>query len=204
MTLIFIGITAAFSILAFNRRELLYKYQFNAYQIIRRKQYLRLLLHGFLHANWTHLLVNMFVLYSFGRSLETYFQHVFGPGSYLIFSLLYLTAIMIAPLYSLIKNRNNYIYNAVGASGAVSAIVFAEIIFDPWNKIYFFGLVPIPGIVFAVLYLLYSWQMSKKPGENIAHDTHFVGAIYGFIFPFLFSPQLFPYFIEQLTSIFAR
>ncbi|MCD6347200.1 MAG: rhomboid family intramembrane serine protease, partial [Bacteroidales bacterium] len=183
MTIVFIVLTAGLSILAFNRREILYKYQFNAYQIIHRKQYLRLILHGFLHANWTHLLVNMLVLYSFGRSLEMYFQHIFGKMAPIYFSALYLGAILIAPLYSLVKNRNNSFYNAVGASGAVSAVVFAAIFFDPWNKIYFFGLLPIPGIIFAILYLVYSWQMSRKEGDNIAHDTHFIGAVFGFIFP---------------------
>jgi len=203
MTLIIIGITCIFSIIAFNKRELFYKYQFNAYQITKRKQYSRLILHGFLHANWTHLFVNMIVLYSFGRSLESYFQHIFGPSSTILFVLLYLSAIVIAPVYSLIKKRNDSLYNAVGASGAVSAVLFASIVFDPWSKIYFFAVLPIPGIVFAVLYLIYSWQMSKRPGENIAHDAHFFGSIYGFIFPFIFNPQLFPRFIDQITSILS-
>jgi len=201
MTILFIAITAGFSILAFNQREILYKYQFNAYQILKRKQYLRLLLHGFLHANWPHLLVNMIVLYSFGRSLEMHFQHVFGALSSVYFSVFYLSAILVAPLYSLVKNRNNSYYNAVGASGAVSSIVFAAIFFDPWSKIYFFGLLPVPGIIFAVLYLVYSWQMSKKPGDNIAHDAHFFGALYGLIFPVLLKPQLLGFFVDQLLSI---
>lgn len=201
MTIIFIALTVGFSILAFNRSEILYKYQFNAYQILKRKQYLRLILHGFLHANWSHLLINMIVLYSFGRSLEERFMHVFGPLAAIYFTIFYITAILVAPLYSLIKNRNNFLYNAVGASGAVSAIVFAEIIFAPWSKIYFFGVLPIPGIVFAVLYLIYSWQMSKKQGDNIAHDTHFFGAIYGLVFPIILQPQLLSYFIDQLLSI---
>lgn len=204
MTLVLIAITSAFSIFAFSKRELLYKYQFNAYQILKRRQYLRLILHGFLHANWTHLLVNMIVLYSFGRGLESYFSHIFGSAASFLFTLLYLSAIVVSPLYSLIKNRNNYLYNAVGASGAVSAVVFAAIVFDPWSKIYFFGILPIPGILFAALYLVYSWQMSKKEGDNVAHDTHFFGALYGLIFPFIIHPPLFPFFMEQLLSIFSR
>ncbi|MBT7462935.1 MAG: rhomboid family intramembrane serine protease, partial [Bacteroidetes bacterium] len=174
--------------------------QFNAYQIIRRKQYLRLLLHGFLHANWTHLLVNMLVFYSFGRSLEVFFQHLFGQLAPLYFAALYILAIIISPIYSLIKHRNNYHYNAVGASGAVSAVVFASIFFAPWEKIYFFGLVPIPGIIFAFLYLIYCWQMSKKDGDNIAHDAHFFGAVFGLLFPIILNPKLLSYFIEQLLG----
>ena len=200
ITIVFIVLTAGFSILAFYKHEILYKYQFNAYQIIRRKQYLRLLLHGFLHANWTHLLVNMLVFYSFGRSLEVFFQHLFGQLAPLYFSALYILAIIISPVYSLIKHRNNYHYNAVGASGAVSAVVFASIFFAPWEKIYFFGLVPIPGIIFAFLYLIYCWQMSKKDGDNIAHDAHFFGAVFGLLFPILLNPKLLSYFIEQLLG----
>ena len=201
MTYILIGITAIFSITAFSQREILYKYQFNPYQILKRRQYARLLLHGFLHANWTHLLVNMFVLFSFGRALEEYFGQAFGQQGTILYVTLYLTAILISPLWSLIRRRNDYLYNAVGASGAVSAIVFAEIVFHPWQKIYFFGLLPIPGILFALLYLIYSWQMSRRPGDNIAHDAHFLGAVYGFIFPFLFNPELISYFIDQFLTV---
>ncbi len=203
MTIIIILLTAGFSIFAFSKSEILYKYQFNAYQILKRKQYLRLLLHGFLHANWSHLLVNMIVLFSFGRNLEIHFQHVFGPWASFYFCLFYLSALLVSPLYSLYKNRNNSLYNAVGASGAVAAIVFAEIFFDPWSKIYFFGILPMPGIVFAGLYLVYSWQMSKKSGDNIAHDTHFFGAIFGLVFPILLKPQLLGFFIDQLLSVIS-
>lgn len=201
MTIIFIALTVGFSILAFNRSEIRYKYQFNAYQILKRKQYLRLILHGFLHANWTHLLVNMIILYSFGRNLEKHFASEFGSLSSVYFSIFYITSILVAPVYSLIKNRDNYLYNAVGASGAVSAIVFAAIFFEPWSKVYFFGLLPVPGIVFAGLYLIYSWQMSKKKGDNIAHDTHFFGAIYGLLFPIILNPQLLSIFVDELFSI---
>lgn len=201
MTLLFIALTSGFSIWAFSQKEILYKFQFNAYQILKRKQYARLILHGFLHANWPHLLVNMIVLFSFGNSVEKYFSQIFGSAYHLYFAIFYLSAVVIAPLYSLIKQKDNYLYNAVGASGAVSAVVFAGILFDPWSKIYFFGLLPIPGILFAVLYLVYSWQMSKRPGDNIAHDTHFVGALYGLAFPILLKPQLISYFVDQLLSI---
>ncbi len=200
MTFFFIAITAIFSILAFNRLEILYKYQFNAYQITKRKQFLRLLLHGFLHTNWTHLIVNMIVLYSFGRYLEASFDHIFGQLSSVYFSLLYILGILISPVYALIKHRNNFHYNAVGASGAVSAVVFASILLEPWNKIYFFGLLPMPGILFAVLYLLYCWQMAKKSRDNVAHDTHFAGAIFGLVFPILLNPSLFTFFIDQLLG----
>lgn len=199
MTIIIILITSVFSIIAFSQHSLIYKYQFNPYQILKRRQYPRLILHAFLHASWTHLIVNMLVLYSFGSVLERYFQQFFGANWIPYYLILYFGAILVSPLYALIKHRNDYLYNAVGASGAVSAVVFAAIFFDPWNKIYFFGMIPMPGIVFAVLYLIYSWLMSSRSKDNIAHDTHFFGALYGFLLPILLNPDLFSFFIRQLT-----
>jgi len=200
MTIIIIALTCIISILAFNKTQLIYRYQFNSYQILRRKQYIRLISHAFLHANWTHLIINMLVFLSFGQSLERSFKAMFGSPGILFFLLLYFGAVIISPLYSLIKQRDNYMYNAVGASGAVSAVVFANIFLAPWKQIYFFGIIPIPGIVFALLYLIYSWQMSKRNRDNIAHDTHFLGAVFGLVFPVILNPQLFGSFIEQLIS----
>ncbi len=200
MTIIIIIITSVFSILAFKQTGLIYKFQFNPYQITHRRQFARMLMHGFLHANWTHLLINMLVLYSFGEALEHHFQEFFGSRWIPYYFLLYFGAILVSPLYALVRNRNNYKYNAVGASGAVSAVIFAVICFDPWNNIYFFALLPVPGIVFALLYLIYSWVMSRKGQDNVAHDTHFFGAIYGFLLPFILDPDLFSRFIRLLTK----
>ncbi len=200
MTLIIIILTTGFSLLAFRNHGLIYKYQFNPYQILKRKQYARLILHAFLHANLTHLLVNMLVLYSFGVALEKYFQSVFSDRWIPYYLFLYLGAILISPLYALIRHRNDYLYNAVGASGAVSAVVFATIFFDPWNKIYFFGLLPVPGIVFGAIYLIYSWIMSRKSGDNVAHDTHFFGALFGFAVPIILNPSLAGYFFSRLLG----
>jgi membrane associated rhomboid family serine protease len=200
MTLIIILLTTGFSLLAFRNHGLIYKYQFNPYQILKRKQYARLILHAFLHANLTHLLVNMLVLYSFGIALEKYFQGFFGERWIPYYLFLYLGAILISPLYALIRHRNDYLYNAVGASGAVSAVVFATIFFDPWNKIYFFGLLPVPGIIFGGIYLIYSWIMSRKSGDNVAHDTHFFGALFGFAVPIILDPTLLSYFFSRLTG----
>jgi membrane associated rhomboid family serine protease len=199
LTLVIVLITSIFSVLAFSHHSLIYKYQFNPYQIINRRQYERLILHAFLHANWTHLIINMLVLYSFGIALERYFQQYFGANWIPYYLILYFGAILVSPLYSLFKHRKDYLYNAVGASGAVSAVVFATIFFDPWNKIYFFMAIPMPGIVFAVLYLVYSWVQSIRSKDNIAHDTHFFGALFGFLMPILLNPDLLNLFIRQLT-----
>jgi membrane associated rhomboid family serine protease len=200
ITYIIIGFTTLVSFLAFQNHDLMDKLQFNAAKVVHQKQYYRLISHAFIHANWSHLLVNMFVLYFFGRGIEQYFDYYFGNRATTYFLLLYFGGILASNLWSLIKHQNNYYYNAVGASGAVSALLFAFIFFNPWEKLYFFGLLPIPGILFAIGYLFYSYQMSKKSTDNVAHDAHILGAIFGFIFPILLKPQLFTQFIDQLFS----
>jgi membrane associated rhomboid family serine protease len=198
MTLIIIIITCIFSLMAFNKPELMYKYQFNPYQVYHRKQWYRLFSYAFLHANWMHLFVNMFVLYSFGSFIENRFRYYFDSGWGIYFIILYLSSIIVSTLFTLIKQRDNYYYNAVGASGAVSAIVFSSILFEPMSKLLIFGIVPVSAIIFGVLYLIYSYYMSKKNIDNIGHDEHFLGAIYGFIFPILIKPELFNIFLYKI------
>jgi membrane associated rhomboid family serine protease len=201
MTLILIAITVAVSFAAFNNAKLMDRLQFNASKIIYKKEYHRLITHAFIHANWEHLFVNMIVLFSFGKAIETYFSYLFGDKAVMYFFLLYFGGILVSNIYALIKHRHNYFYNSVGASGSVSSILFAAIFFDPWNNIYFFGILPIPGVVFAVLYLVYSYQMSMKQKDNVAHDAHFLGALYGFVFPILLNPALFGEFIDKLFGL---
>ncbi len=200
ITYIIIGVTALVSFMAFQNHDLMDKLQFNAAKVVHQKQYYRLISHAFIHANWSHLLVNMFVLYFFGKGIEQYFGYYFGNRATVYFMLLYFGGILASNLWSLIKHQNNYYYNAVGASGAVSALLFAFIFLNPWEPLYLFGIVKIPGILFGVGYLFYSYQMSKKSTDNVAHDAHILGAIFGFIFPILLKPQLFTQFIDQLFS----
>lgn len=198
MTILLILITVAVSYAAFRSPKLMNHLQFNASKIVQGKEYHRLITHAFVHANWEHLFVNMIVLFSFGRAIESYFRYFFGSNQLQYFVLLYLGGILSSNIYALIKHRNNFFYNSVGASGAVSAVLFAAIFFDPWNMIYFFGILPIPGIVFAVLYLVYSYHMSHKQTDNVAHDAHFLGALFGFLFPVLLNPALFVAFLDKL------
>jgi membrane associated rhomboid family serine protease len=201
MTIILIVITVAVSFAAFNNAKMMNSLQFNASKIIYKNEYHRLITHAFVHANWEHLFVNMIVLFSFGQTIETYFAYYFGNNHILYFFLLYFGGILVSNIYALIKHYKNYFYNAVGASGAVASVLFASIFFDPWKMIYFFGILPIPGIVFAVLYLVYSYQMSNKQKDNVAHDAHFLGALFGFIFPIMLNAALFENFIDRLFRI---
>ena len=195
-----IGITAFISYMGFQNRDLMTKLQFNAAKIIQEKEYYRLVTHAFIHANWSHLIINMLVLYFFGPHIENYFGYYFGNKATAFYLLLYIGGILTSNLWGLVKNTNNYYYNAVGASGAVSAVVFAFIFFDPLQKLLLFFIVPIPAILFAIGYLLYSYQMSKQKNDNVAHDAHFLGSVFGFIFPILLKPGLFENFIDKLFA----
>lgn len=186
------------SFAAFNQREIMYRFQLNPWSIVHRKQYLRTILHGFLHVDWTHLLVNMFVLYSFGHAVLFYFGYYLPGWTEVRFLVFFLSALPLSALYSIIKYKDNPNYNAVGASGAVSAVVFASIFFDPYRFIYLFAIIPIPGIVFGAVYLVYSAYMAKKQVDNVGHDAHFWGALYGMLFPILSDPSLLQHFFYEL------
>lgn len=191
-------IIALCSAVAFSQKETMAQLQFNAYKIVHRHQYYRLLTHALVHANWEHLIVNMIVLYSFGTLVEHYFELYFGTIGTYYYLILFFVSVVFSTIWMLIKQRNNPYYNAVGASGAVSAILFTAIFFDPWSNIYFFGILPIPGIIFGGLYLYYSYYMSTKKTDNIGHDAHFLGAIFGFLFPVMLRPSLLMGFFEVL------
>jgi membrane associated rhomboid family serine protease len=205
MTYIIIVFTIIVSIAAFRSSEAFSKFQFNAYQIYHRREWYRLLSHGFLHANWIHLIVNMLVLFIFGPVVEQYFKYYLSPEVLkfyrFIFLLFYLLAIVLSSLLSLYKQRNNVWYNSVGASGAVSAIIFSYIFFNPWKMLYLYGILPIPGIILGAVYLIYSHYMSKRNIDNINHDAHFIGAVFGLIFPIILDYRLLGNFISELLRL---
>lgn len=192
VTIIIIVLTALISFLAFNNNELRYKLIFYPYKMEMDKEYYRFISSGFIHADMTHLLFNMITLFFFGSALES----VLNP---LQFSLLYLSSIVISQLVTYGRQRRNPNYMALGASGAVSAVLFSVILLDPWGTIYLF-FIPIPGIIFAVAYLFYSRYMSRQAeaNDNIAHDVHYYGAIYGVIFMIAVNPQVLSIFWQQL------
>ena len=206
ITILLIVITSIVSVLCFSNRELFSRLQFNAYQIFHRKEYYRMVTHGFVHASWWHLFVNMFVLYFFGRNVEAILHSLAEQGMLNhpvpVYLILYLLAIIFASTISLFRYKDEPFYNSVGASGAVSAVMFFEIFFNPWEKLYLYGVIGIPGIIFAILYIVYTQYMSRRGGDNINHDAHFLGAVFGFIFPLFIDLNLIKYFISQIGSIF--
>ncbi len=202
ITIIIVILSILTSVAAFRREELFNKLDLSPTRIVHQKEYYRIFTHAFLHADYFHLGINMLVLYGFGRYVEGIFSEL--EAADLIFSgpffyiLLYVASIALASVSTITRYRNNENYSAVGASGAVSAIVFTYIFFAPLEKIYFYMVLPIPGILFGALYLIYSSYMSRRRNDNINHSAHFWGAVVGFVFPLLLEPSLIREFIENL------
>jgi membrane associated rhomboid family serine protease len=197
VTFLLVVITCLVSWQAWERRRLFDRLILWPPAIDRQRQYDRLLAHGFIHANGIHLVVNMVTLYSFGGAMEAFFAERIGMIGYLAF---YLSAIVIAILPTYLRHRHDSRYRSLGASGAVSAVLFSSVLLDPWSGILLFFIVPLPAIVFAVLYVAYSMWMDKKEGDNINHSAHLWGAVYGLVFALAIEPRLGPYFLERLAS----
>ncbi len=195
-TLILIIFTAVISILAFNNRALKGRLIFWP-PAIKRGQLYRFITHGFIHADGNHLLLNLFTLYFFGTVMEPLYQPYLGGYGFFAF---YLSAIVAAIIPSYLTHRNHPNYASLGASGAVSAVLFAYILLAPWNMLYIFAAVPIPAIVFALLYTAYSIYAQKRARDNINHSAHLWGATYGIIVTIVLKPQVVPHFIKQLLS----
>ena len=200
MTLILSAITAAVSLLCFSNGRMFQALEFNAWAVWYDRQWYRMLSYGLVHAGWGHLFFNMLTLYFFGRVVEAYFGDIFGASKgALLYVLFYVSALAVSSIGDLVKFRDNPRYNAVGASGAVSAILFASILFEPKMGIYIYLIpIPVPGYIFAPLYLLYCWYMARRGTDNIGHSAHFWGAVYGLLFPLACAPYMLLYFIDQL------
>ena len=201
ITVIIIAITCIVSILCFNGTLNGNKLIFNAYQVWHRKEWYRMLTSGIIHSGWGHLFFNMLTLYFFGRVVEQFFSAAFGGvlGT-VLYVVLYVSALAISSLGDLVKYRDNWNYNALGASGAVSAVLFASILFAPKMGIYIYLIpIPVPGYIFAPLYLLYCWYMAKRNMDNIGHTAHFWGAVYGILFPIICKPDVLSFCLSQFN-----
>ena len=200
ITLIIIAVTTLVSILCFTGALVINAWMFNAAKVWHQKQWYRMLSYGLVHSGWGHLFFNMLTLYFFGTVVEQYFGAAFGgTAGIVLYIVLYVSAIAVSTIGDLIKYKDSPGYNAVGASGAVSAVLFASILFEPKMGIYIYLIpIPVPGYIFAPLYLLYCWYMARRNMDNIGHTAHFWGAVYGLVFPLICRPDIFNHFLSQL------
>ena len=174
------------------------KWIFNPYSVNEYNQYYRFITSGFIHNDSIHLFFNMFVLWMFGEKIEYAFSSIFGSTGILLYVALYILGIIISDLPTYFKHKNHAYYNALGASGGVSSVLFSYILFAPSNKLYLYGLIGLPGIVWAALYIIYSIYMGKQGRDNINHDAHLWGGLFGIAFTVGIYPQIIPHFINQL------
>ncbi len=200
MTVIIIIITVVISYLTFRSPSLLEKLVLSPYRIKHHHEYYRFITSGFIHANWIHLLINMFVLYSFGAAVEILFEIEIVAHWKWYFIALYFGAIIFSDIATFFKHKNNMHFASLGASGAVSGVLFAFVLFRPVHIWKLYAVIPIPGIVAAILYLIYSAYQAKRSSDNINHDAHFYGAIFGFCFTWMLKPSLIISFYDQLIN----
>ncbi len=202
LTILICIITGGVSYIAFSNPALQERLTFIPYLIKRNKEWYRFISHGFVHGSMGHLLINLFVLWQFGEFTDRLFQVYFGAeiaGTLLI--VFYFSAIIVASIYSYLKHQDNPSYRAVGASGGTSAILTSYVVYDPWQ---WFLFPPLPSILMLVAYLWYSNDMAKKGGDNIGHDAHFYGMVYGVVFivcvSLILNPGLLSDFLVRLLE----
>ncbi|HZF96833.1 MAG TPA: rhomboid family intramembrane serine protease [Pseudoxanthomonas sp.] len=196
ITLVLIAVTCLVSWMAFNNRALADRLILWPPAIDRHRQYDRLVTYGFIHADFMHLLFNMITLFFFGRLIEQLMAQLVGVW---VFPLFYVSALVVSILPTYLKNQRNPNYLSLGASGGVSAVLFAFVMVAPWELIFVF-FIPLPAVLFAVLYVGYSLWMDRRGGDRINHSAHLAGAAYGVIFMLTMRPQVLQHFVSELGN----
>ena len=193
--IVIIAVTVLVSILALNNERLVRQFILWPPAVSRDHQYYRLVTYGFLHADPQHLLFNMITLYFFGNFMEGLYTRYLGPFGFVLF---YVGGLIASILPTYLRNRNNSSYRSLGASGAVSAVLFAFILLQPWATIYVF-VIPVPAILYAVAYTTYTFYMERHGRDNINHSAHLWGALYGVVFTIAMEPRVLNLFFSSLT-----
>ena len=195
------AVTVGISLLAWQKPAWLDAMMMSPYRIDRKKEYWRFITSGFIHADFAHLFFNLFSFYFFGIQLEYIFGIIFPGFGGEVFILFYLLAILAADLPTYFKQRNNPYFNSLGASGAVSAVIFAGIMFFPTEKIYLFGFVGIPGFIYAGLFTWYSIAMDRRGRDYVNHSAHLYGGLFGVLFITLTRPNTWIEFFSQILAM---
>jgi len=206
--------------MGFSNQDMISKTIMWPYGVKRYNQYYRFITSGFIHADWMHLFFNMFTLFFFGSVVEGYFsESITGTdgvvvenalGGKIAYIALYFLGLIASDIPTYLKHRDDYHYHCLGASGAVSAVVFAAIVFNPWGSIYIYGALKLSAFLYAILYIFYCVYMAKKESDNINHDAHMWGALFGLGFTIALiaalQPHLFTYILDELKrpSLFGR
>ena len=188
ITLTIIIVTCVITLTGFRNGKVVDELIFWPPAINKKHQYYRFITCGLIHADYMHLIFNMLTLYFFGTFMEAHYQGELGLQKWYYLAL-YIGALIVSNIPTYLKHRNDYNYRSLGASGAVSAVLFAFILLYPWQRIVVL-VFPVPAIVYGVLFLVYSAYMSRKGGDNVNHDAHFYGALFGILFTIAVSPDV--------------
>ncbi|WP_025142237.1 rhomboid family intramembrane serine protease [Pedobacter jeongneungensis] len=192
-SLIFV-FTIITSLYAFYDHSVYGKFMLHPYSVSKGQNVYTLITSGLVHADWMHLFFNMFTFYAFAFTLESLM------GSWR-FGILYFLGLVLSDLPTVFKHKDHFNYNSLGASGAISAVLFSYILFNPMSKIYIMFIpIGIPAVVFGILYLIYCAYASRNSRDHINHDAHFFGALTGLIFTIIFVPGILQNFIAMLTG----
>ncbi len=205
ITLIIVAVTVLISYRGFGSQEIIDRLKHSPYMETRKGEWYRIITSGFVHADWWHLGINMFVLWQFGEIVEFQFVQWFGSAGKFIYLTMYILGIAAGSLPSLLSERDNAMYAAIGASGAVSAVVFIFIVLYPWQMLGIMFIIPMPAVLAGVGYLWYSSWAAKRNapgfgGRLVGHRAHFWGAIFGVLFVILVKPSVLTAFIQQVIN----
>jgi membrane associated rhomboid family serine protease len=206
ITIIIIIATSIISFIAFSNHNLMDQFIFYP-PAVRRGQIYRFFSCGLIHADWGHLIFNMISLYLFGEAVEAKFVEAFGPIGKLVYLGMYVLALAISIIPTYMNNKDNYHYRSLGASGAVSAVIFAGILFFPTASLgLFFIPIYVAGFIFGIIYLLVSGWLDRRGGGNINHSAHIFGALFGVGFTII-ACQVFSdypvltYFVDAIKNV---
>lgn len=192
------ALTVGLSIYLFSNPQWYGKLMLHPYTVYKDKSKWYLVLSsGLIHKDWTHLLFNMITFYYFGFGLEGIFVAASGPIGHLLFALLYILGLILSDIPTIIQQKNNFHYHSLGASGAISAVLFSFILFDPKMMLGIFLIIPMPAYIFAVLYLAYCMWASKNSKDGVNHDAHLFGALTGLVITIIMYPWIIKHFISQ-------
>ncbi len=200
ITYVMMAVIGMVTYVAWQKPELHSKLMLNPYSVMQKKQYYRLLTSGFVHNNSMHLFLNLLTLYFFGLAIEDIFAYSFGAAGPALYVLFFITAIIVANVPTTLKYKEQPHYNSLGASGGVSALVLAFVLFEPLRDLCLYAILCLPGYLLGALFIVYSIIMSKRNVDNINHDAHLFGAIYGVFFTLLLRPQTLRTFLEALLG----
>ena len=199
-TLVFIIIITVSSIYGWNNPSFQSKWMFNPYSIYHGKQYYRFLSSGFIHSNLAHLIFNLIALYFFGGVIERIYLKLYGSSGIILFIITFLAGIIVSNLKTYFKFRNSSYYNSLGASGGVASVLFASIIYKPTVGICIYFAFCMPAFILGAIYLIYSYYSGKRMADNVNHDAHLFGSIFGIVFTILLRPIVLVEFIQQIIE----